>query len=141
MAPPVDFLRNFLGAHRCFAALLVALALAMKVLVPAGYMLAPQMTAFTVTICADAQGKRITHEIAVPKKVGHGEGTSDRGKSDTVCSWSLLAMASLGGTPPVLLALALALILALGFLPAALPVARTASRLRPPLRGPPTLAR
>ena len=134
----MDSLRTFLGSHRRIAALIVALALGMKALVPAGYMLAPQMTTLTVTICADAQGKRITHEIAVPRETGHGEASAEKGGN--ACSWSSLSMASLGSAPPVLLALALAFILALGFLPAAPPVARVASWLRPPLRAPPVLA-
>jgi hypothetical protein len=134
----VDTLRTFLGTHRRIAALVVALALAMKALVPAGYMIAPQFMVLTVTICADAQGKRITHDITVPKETGHGEASGD--KAGNACSWSSLSMASLGSAPPELLAIALAFIVALGFLPAAPPVARIASWLRPPLRGPPLLA-
>lgn len=138
MARLVGPLRNFLGTHCRLAALLVALAIAMKALVPAGYMLAPQITVLTVTICADAQGKRITHDIAVPKKAGHGDGSGEQDKG--ACSWSSLAMASLGAAGPELLALALAFILALGFLPSAPPAPRIVSWLRPPLRAPPLLA-
>lgn len=137
MARPVGYLRNFLGTHRRVAALLVALALAMKALIPAGYMLAPQTTVLTVTICADAQGTRITHEIAVPKNAGHSDDSGEHGKN--ACSWSSLSLAALGGAAPELLALALASVLALAFLPAAPPVARIAFWLRPPLRAPPAL--
>lgn len=136
----MSLLRDLIGTHRRIAALLVALALAMKALVPAGYMLAPQVTVLTVTICADAQGKRITHEIAVPKKAGHADGSGEHGKDATACSWSSLTMAALGGAAPQLLALALAFILALGFLAIAPCPVRKASRLRPPLRAPPVLA-
>ena len=132
--------RTFLRSHRHVAALLVALALAMKALVPAGYMLAQQTTVLSVTICADGQGKRIAHEITVPKKAGHADESSDSGKGSGTCSWSSLATGALGNAAPELLALALAFILALGFLPASPPAARFLSRLRPPLRAPPILA-
>lgn len=134
----MDTLRTFLGTHRLIAALLVALALAMKATIPAGYMIAPQFTVLTVTICADAQGTRITHDITVPRETGHSEASNDQ--SANACSWSSLSMASLGSTPPELVAIALAFILALGLLPAPPPAARIASWLRPPLRAPPALA-
>lgn len=135
----MDSFRTFLRANRNLAALLVALALAMKALVPAGYMLAQQTTAFTVTICADGQGKRIVHEITVPKKAGHHGDSGDHGKDNGLCSWSSLAGGALGSDAPELLAIGLAFILALGFLPAPPPVVRSAFRLRPPLRAPPLL--
>ena len=131
--------RTFLRANRRLAALLVVLALAMKALVPAGYMLAQQTTVLSVTICADGQGKRIAHEITVPKKARHDDGSGDQGKGGA-CAWSSLATGALGGSGPELLAIALAFILALGFLPAAPPAIRAAFRLRPPLRAPPVLA-
>lgn len=134
----MDTLRAFLGTHRRIAALVVALALAMKALVPAGYMLAPQFTTLTVTICADAQGKRITHDITVPKETGDDQASADKGGN--ACSWSSLSMASLGGAAPELLAIALAFILALGFASSPPTPTRIASWLRPPLRGPPHLA-
>jgi len=136
----VASLRTFLRANRRLAALLVVVALAMKALVPAGYMLAQQTTVFSVTICADAQGKRIAHEITVPNKAGHGDAAGDQGKGGGTCSWSSLATGALGGTAPDLLAIALAFILTLGFITAAPPAVRSASRLRPPLRAPPVLA-
>lgn len=132
--------RTFLRSNRRLAALLVALALAMKALVPAGYMLAQQTTVLSVTICADGQGKRIAHEITVPKRAGHADDVGDQGKGGGTCSWSSLATGGLGNAAPELLALALAFILALGFLPAAPPASRSLSRLRPPLRAPPLLA-
>ena len=132
--------RAFLRANRRFAALLGVLALAMKALVPAGYMLAQQTTVLSVTICADGQDKRIAHEITVPMKAGHADDSGDHGKDSGTCSWSSLAMGALGNVAPELLAIALAFILALGFRAAAPPAARSASRLRPPLRAPPILA-
>lgn len=131
--------RTFLRANRRVAALLVVLALAMKALVPAGYMLA-QTTVFSVTICVDGQGKRIAHEITVPKKAGHGDESGDPVKSSGICSWSSLASGAVGGTAPELLAALLVFILALGFRRSEPPAARSESRLRPPLRAPPVLA-
>jgi hypothetical protein len=136
----VGSFRTFLRSNRRLAALLVVLALAMKALVPAGYMLAQQTTVLSVTICADGQGKRIAHEITVPMKAGHADDAGDPGKGGTTCSWSSLAMGALGGAAPELLAALLVFILALGFRSPAPLAAQSAFRLRPPLRAPPVLA-
>ena len=45
--------RAFLLHHRRFAALLVAAALCLKALVPAGYMVSSEARVLTVQICAD----------------------------------------------------------------------------------------
>jgi hypothetical protein len=129
-------LRSFLRDHRRLAACLIALALAMKALVPAGYMLGATAHVLTVEVCADSQGKHLTQLIVVP-----GESTpADHAKSDGPCAWSALGIAALGGADLALLALALAFILLLGFAPTAPAPRSRAHHLRPPLRGPPSLA-
>ena len=130
--------RVFLMRNRALAGLLVALALAIKALVPAGYMVGPQARTLSIEIC-DGQSHQIASQIVVPQtgKAGGGE----RGKVDGTCSYSVLGHAGLAGADTLQLALALAFIMALGFAtPPAARVAR-ASHLRPPLRGPPALAR
>ena len=122
--------------NRRLAALLVALALCMKALVPAGYMIGASSKILTVQICADASGVDLTQSMAIPLDRDAGQ-KSDHGKEKATCAWSGLAKASNGSTDLALLALALAFILALGLLWQT-PPPRTASRhIRPPLRGPP----
>lgn len=147
-AAPMGKFRAFLHDHPRLAALLLATALCLKALVPGGYMLGQQANFLTVEICADASGSHADHAIAIPisgKEAGsvadHGaEHGAEHGRANQTCPYSALAMASLAGADTLLLAAALAFAVALGFLPVAPARARRASRLRPPLRGPPSRA-
>ena len=131
-------LRRLLRDHRRCALLLVALALAIRGLVPAGYMIGGQTTTLTIAVCADASGAQQFRQIVVPHDGKSGAPMQgDHAKDGGVCAWSSLAMGAVAGADPVLLALALAFILALGFAPATVPTPRAFARLRPPLRGPP----
>lgn len=129
-------LRAFFLYHRRMAALLVALALCMKALIPAGYMLGDGTRLLTVQICADSLGHTITTQIAVGKK-DHGAG---KGKADAPCAFTALTHAALGEADPIQLALALLFLLTLAFAPLLPAAPRRIAHLRPPLRGPPALA-
>jgi hypothetical protein len=135
----VHALRAFLRTNRRLALALVALALVIKALVPAGYMLGGPMgdgaRILTIAICADATGGAVTKQIAVP-----ADGKSDHAKAAGTCAWGVLAMAALSGADVLLLAAALAFILALGLTPSRPVVRLQRSHLRPPLRGPPVFA-
>ena len=134
-------LRSFLRTHRALAALLVALALAMKALVPTGYMVGSQNRTIAAEIC-DGQNHHVLSQIVVGQTGKAGEGQGEHGKADTTCPYAAaLGHASLAGADPVQLALALVFILTLGY--AALIPAQPsrAHYLRPPLRGPPSQAR
>lgn len=131
-------IRAFLLQHRAMAFAVVALALAMKALVPAGYMIGTQSKVLTILVCNETPNA--THEsardIVVPVK---GDGAGKQARADGTCPFSGLGFAGLPGTDPIQLALALAFILATGFV-AVKPAAPTrAQHLRPPLRGPPAL--
>jgi hypothetical protein len=132
-------LRQTLRAHRQWAMLLVALALAVKALVPAGFMVAPDASVFTVTICADASGEHATQRLVVPHRASPEELGTQHAKS-AACPFSALDMAGTAGADPILLALALAFILAIGFAPSTVPELAALRHVRPPLRGPPALA-
>jgi hypothetical protein len=126
--------RAYFLHHRRAAALLIALALCMKALIPAGYMLGGGVKTITVLICADSLGHQITKQIDVAHK---DKGTA---KADAPCAFTALTDGGLGGVDPIQLALGLLFILALALLPL-LPAAQKRIRhIRPPLRGPPALA-
>lgn len=135
MNRPAALIRN----HARLTLVLLALALAAKALVPAGFMLSPSAgRVLTVTICADASGMPRQMQIAIPAKDDRPGEPADAGEADQPCAFSGLGHAALGGADPVLLAAALAFILLLGFAPpSALPL-RDIAYLRPPLRGPPS---
>ena len=130
-------LRGIFGDHRALTVLLLALALAMKALVPAGYMPGSGVKILSISICADASGGQVVKQISIPQSGKPGESRGEHGKAGTACSFASLAMASLAGADAPLLALLLAFVLAIGLLPSAPPPASRAPRLRPPLRGPP----
>ncbi len=132
-------LRDILLKRRHAALWLVALALAMKALVPGGFMLDTQSRTLTIAICADAEGAHLTRQIAVPVEQDQQDRAAQHVKS-AACPFSALDMAGTPGADPVLLGLALAFIMALGFVPLAAPARPLRERLRPPLRGPPLIA-
>lgn len=127
--------RAFFRMHRRLALGLVVLAVAIKALMPAGYMLSEKAHVLTVAICADASGQQLTKHISIPS-----DGKSSHSKAEATCAWGLLAMAALSGADVLLLALALAFILALGLAPSRPAPPSRVSYLRPPLRGPPAFA-
>lgn len=113
-------------------ALLLALALTMRALVPAGYMLMPSSISFSVALCSGVDGEQA--QITIPTD-GQRE-KKDAGQSP-VCSASQLDHAGMGAVAPILLAAALAFILALGFAAITQAPPRAPRYHHPPLRGPP----
>ena len=134
----MDKIRLFFKARPAVAALLIALALAMKLLVPAGYMLTPSSKYLTVLVCSGTNMDPVTIKVPMAPKAP-GTGDSDTAGKD-VCSFSGLGHASLAAADPILLAAAILFILALGFLPAPPGLRAVPTHLRPPLRGPPLTA-
>ena len=126
-------LRASILGKRHLALLLIALALFMKAVLPAGTMVFASPTILTVTICHDGTGAVTKAQIEIASK-------GDQGKVDGHCLYSSLAMAATAGAPAALLALAFAFILLLGLAPARRLPFRRAAYLRPPLRGPPATA-
>ncbi|RJT22722.1 DUF2946 domain-containing protein [Chakrabartia godavariana] len=133
-------LRAFIRDNRKLATLLVGLALFMKALVPAGYMLGTEGRVLTVEICSDASGGHLTKQIVIPTDGKSHEGQTDHAKADGTCPFASLAMGTVGGADPALLLVALAFILLLAFAPPVLPMRERPDYLRPPLRGPPAFA-
>ena len=139
-------LRTFMLTRRWLAFGLVALALGVRALIPAGYMPVEagakgQMLA--ISICADGSGSAAQgRQMLIPfsGKIDPSQSGSDSHDGKGQCAFSTLALAALGGADAPLLAIALAFILTVGF--EATPPLRLAriAGLRPPLRGPPARA-
>ncbi|BBC72059.1 conserved hypothetical protein [Altererythrobacter sp. B11] len=131
-------LRNCLLLHGRLAALLVAVALALKLLIPAGYMITPAAGGVaTITICSASTGTVDLRGIAVPLRDDGGKGQAHKQGS---CNFTALAKAAAGGAALPLLVLSLSFALLLQSAPVPLPALLRLARLRPPLRGPPTRA-
>lgn len=132
-------LRAMLLSCRWRGLLLIAAALMVKALVPAGYMIGTDRQVLTVSICADASGTHLTREIVVPREQAPEDRALQHAKS-IVCPYMALGMLGIAGADPILLALALAFILAIGLASLHVPEPSARSYLRPPLRGPPLVA-
>ena len=129
-------LRAFVRRNPAVAALIVALALMLRALVPGGFMPTADHGRIVISICTGSGP--VTAAIAVPG-ADHGE-PGDHAKSDQPCAFAGLSLTLLGGADVALLLVALAFIVALAFAPV---LARNPGRiphLRPPLRGPPVLS-
>jgi hypothetical protein len=130
-------LRAFFRDHRRLVVVLTAMALAMKALVPAGYMIQASPRVLSVLICADASGVGHLRRMTILLNRDGGGSVDQHGKSDSTCPFTALSMATLGGADAPLLILALAFILVRAFAPSPPPTANRLRHDRPPLRGPP----
>jgi hypothetical protein len=125
--------------HARLSLALLVLALAIKALLPAGFMVSATGERFlTVTICADASGTPKQMQIAIQGKDDIGGDNSQAADKGQLCAFSGLGHVALGGVDPVLLAAAIAFILLARFAPLRPPALRDIAFLRPPLRGPPS---
>ncbi|KQM61736.1 MULTISPECIES: hypothetical protein [unclassified Sphingomonas] len=145
-------LRRLFLTHNALAALVIIVTLAMKAVVPAGFM--PMLVEGRVVIALCSGFGPVIPVAAPPKMAGMHHGAAmgadhgrhapkDGGQHDDKpqpCAFSGLSTPSLAGADPVVLAIAIAFVLTLGLhIVVALPVMRP-GRLWPPLRGPPALA-
>lgn len=125
--------------HARLSLALLVLALAVKALLPAGFMVSATGERFlTVTICADASGTPKQMQIAIQGKDDIGSDHSEAADKGQPCAFSGLGHAALGGVDPALLVAAIAFILLAGLAPLRPPALRDIAFLRPPLRGPPS---
>ena len=138
----MSVLRALLLRHRALALLVLAAALCLKAVVPAGYMIDGSAGAITVRLCNDASGAGAPAAITIPMKDAKGTIPGDQNghKAAAACPYGALNLALLGGAAPALLLLALAFILTLGLASVRAPRRQRPAYLRPPLRAPPALA-
>jgi len=132
----MESLRAFFRCNRQVAALVIALALAMKALVPAGYMIGTEARTLTIEICGgQTPGKQDIH------LAGKADGSANaHAKAGNECPYTALSMASMSGADAGLLAAALLFVLALGFAPVAAVTLPRRAFMTPPLRGPPAFS-
>jgi hypothetical protein len=134
----VTRLRRHILLHRRWAAALIALALLMKLLVPAGFMPSVASGKITIELCSGFGVQKV--EMALPGMADHQPAPADHGKADSPCTFSGLTAQALAAADPIILAVGLAFILATVFRKAAVVLPRLPGHLRPPLRGPPAIA-
>ena len=128
--------RHLIRNHARLALLLAVIALAIKFVVPAGYMPSAQGHGFAVTICTGMGLKTVS--LAGDNRAPTQHDSSDRDMQP--CAFAGLGLLATGSIDPPSLVAALrhAALVALFFLPLAFPQSR--AFLRPPLRGPPARA-
>jgi len=129
-------LRRLIHSHRCWAAVLLGVALLLKTVVPAGYMTVNNGKTVTVELCSSSGAGPMTLHIPVDGESRKGD---DKAFADQPCAFAGLGAHALAATDPVVLAAALAFTFILALLAADLRLPRHGDHLRPPLRGPPAL--
>lgn len=159
-------LRAFFMNYRAFAALLVAVAFATKIIIPTGYMIGHGPDGLMLQLCSgvvsapdhgghgDAHahgghmggGADMTHGAKMDHAANmhHDGGTHHQGEGDAAdqhqCPYTALAMASTAGVDMDLLATSIAFLMVLGLLPLISAPTQRLHYLRPPSRGPPAKA-
>lgn len=132
--------RHLVLAHRHIAALICVAALALRILIPTGYMVSSVHGRVTITLCSgvvDQQPAMAMDMRGMDHTMpDHGK-SKEHGKAEMPCAFSGLSAPVLGGADPVLLVVALALVAAVALRATPRTIVASASYLRPPLRGPP----
>lgn len=136
-------LRALFRDHRALAVLLLAMALAVRALMPPGMMAGTASASgekrFTIQLCT-AGLDRHTAQIVLPlEKPSRPDAPQHDGKADQHCAFSSLAMGALDGAGGPVPVLALRPAPPRAFTPAATAEPAAHPYLRPPLRGPPIL--
>jgi hypothetical protein len=127
-------LRRLLQRNPALAAWVVACALAMKILVPTGFM--PVMAHGAVTI-APCSGTAPAGPMAAMPGMAHHPDKTQHQPPEMPCAFSALAVPTLAGADPLVLAAAIAFIVAFAWRAVVPTPVRPRAHLRPPLRGPP----
>lgn len=129
-------LRMLIARNRRIAALLIAMTLLVRALVPVGFMPDFSGGSFTIALCSGTGPATVTLAVA-PHSQHHD---ADKIHADMACPYAALAMPTLGGADPIQLARAVAAIVLLGLIGAVTVTLLARGHLRPPLRGPPAAA-
>lgn len=138
----VTSLRRLLLDRRRLVLLLALAALAVKLLVPSGFMIGVVNGHAVLQECsgvvAPAQKAHAHHGASADERAEHRHGQHPA--AEMPCPYAALAQAAVAPLDPLLLAVALAFTLALGLRIAVASHVSATPRLRPPSRGPPITA-
>lgn len=126
--------RILLKRNWTFTLALVLFAVALKALVPAGFMIEGTGRSLTILVCADSTGAHSTIKVSVPQPASKSPALA---KVHETCAFSSLGFAALAAADPLQLALALAFIVGLGSVASTTFTPRRQPRLLPPPCGPP----
>ncbi len=132
-------MRALILDHRKLALLLLVLALCVKALVPAGFMVERKAMVLTVSICTDGLSAPTTQQLVIPMKSAQDSDGGDHAKRDGNCAFTSLGFGGLAAIDAALLIVALLFILTLGFTAVAQRRLAAPFRLLPPAQGPPLL--
>lgn len=129
-------LRASIRRNPALAFWLFAAALALKALIPAGYMPGQGARTFDIIVCSGgAGGGTVSRQIVIPFEDGGGE-AKHAAKGE--CAYAALAQSLILPSGPLLLAALLPLFaISLRPRPPVAPHVRPARRLRPPSQAPP----
>lgn len=118
---------------------MIAFALAMKLLVPAGFMPIESGGQIVIGMCSGTGPIKMAMTIPGLK---HGQSDDDghHGKAEQPCAFSSLSAPSLAAADPIVLAAAILFATAIIRHLASPSVVVAPTHLRPPLRGPPVTA-
>jgi hypothetical protein len=126
--------------HQSWVLIILALALSVRAVIPAGYMVASPSLKLTVQICADGASGQTSVDIEVPLTKNKQKDNGGQQQESAPCAFSALSMASMTQDHSPLLIIMLAIILAAVVTSGAPFLRHQTLYLRPPLRGPPSLA-
>ena len=127
-------MRHLIRHHRHLAALVLALALLLKVVVPSGFMVSSTTGSVAIVIC-DGHGP-MTASATMADMHHRGEKQNHQG-GDSPCAFSGLTAPVLSSTDPAILVITIAFILVMAEHLVAPTKPTPPPFLRPPLRGPP----
>lgn len=128
--------RRLVLNNPALAGFVLALALVMKLLMPAGFMPTVDNGHIVISICSGTGPMKVVMTIPGMEH-GEGEDSGHHNKAEQPCAFTGLSLSSLAAADVVLLTAAIMFILALGMRPVAPLVTAATPYLRPPLRGPP----
>lgn len=130
--------RRLLLEHRLLCGWLVAAALLMKAVLPAGFM--PMQAGGTLVLGFCSGYGPQTIAVTIPDRVDRTSPDEHRTPGEMPCAFAGLAMPGVAAVDPALLLLAIAFVLERAIRTAAPIPAIARVYLRPPLRGPPRAA-
>ncbi len=133
-------IRRLVLAHTLLAALICVAVLALRILIPTGYMISVNHGRIAVTLCsgvAQQQPSMAMDMAGMDHTMPEHEKSKEHGKAEIPCAFSSLSAQALSAVDPSLLVAALAFVAALALYGLSPTIIRSASYLRPHLRGPP----